>query len=301
VLIEVAILQVTGDDTMDVGLEMLQEDRKGDGAIVSGGIGQGLSTQGDPNASGFPEAHTLTKFTGGAFRYLKPDDISVLVKAVASKATVNILSQPILLVNDNEDADFTTKVSEPTVALSQGTATTTTAFAGFADATTRLRISPQISPGGYINLKITQDFEEFTGNATTSGVPPPKVSNSVTTVVTVPDNYTAILGGFVRDSVKDTLTGIPFVMDIPILGRLASFQSKSVTKSRLYLFVRPRILSTGSFNDLRQASREKKGDANRFIKGSDIEEEVKRALSPGSGKAVKEALLPFEETGVPED
>ena len=132
-------------------------------------------------------------------------------------------------------------------------------------------------------------------------MPPPKVSNSVTTVVTVPDNYTAILGGFVRDSVKDTLTGIPFVMDIPILGRLASFQSKSVTKSRLYLFVRPRILSTGSFNDLRQASREKKGDANRFIKGSDIEEEVKRALSPGSGKPVKEALLPFEETGVPED
>jgi type II secretion system protein D len=299
VLIEVAIIQVTGDDSLDTGIEALFSPKSGNGAQVNGGTGFGQGTQTDSGSVGFPTAQTLAGFTGGAFRYLKSDDISVLLKAIATKSNVNILSQPLLLVNDNEDATFVTKVSEPTTAVSQGTATTTTSFAGFADATTSLKIVPQISPGGYLNLKITQSFEEFTGNSSATGVPPPKVSNNVTTIITVPDRYTAIMGGFTRDSVADTRTGIPFLMDFPLIGGLLGSKSVKVTKSRLYLFVRPRILSVDGFSDLKGVSAEKVRDVRTFTQGSRIEGAVKDAFGASGGPSIKEAPLPFGETEGP--
>jgi general secretion pathway protein D len=294
VLIEVAIIQVTGNDSLDTGIEALFNQKRQNGTQVNGGTGFGQGTQADPGSVGFPTTQTVAGFTGGAFRYLKPDDISVLIKALATTSNVNILSQPLLLVNDGEDATFVTKVSEPTTATSQGTATTTTSFAGFADATTSLKIVPQISPGGYLNLKITQSFEEFTGTGS-NGVPPPKVSNNVTTIITVPDRYTAIMGGFTRDSVTDTRSGIPFLMDFPLIGPLMGSKSVQVSKSRLYLFVRPRILSVDGFADLKNASTEKVRDVRTFTQGSKIEGAVKDAFGPTGEPKVKEMPLPFGE------
>jgi general secretion pathway protein D len=295
VLIEVAIIQVTGDDSLDFGLEGLSEDVKSGGGLA-GGTGYGLGTQTDTNATGFPDRQTVPNFQGGALRYMNRD-ISILLKALATKSSVNILSQPLLLVNDNEDADFTTKVSEPTVAVSQGTVGNVTSFAGFAEAVTALRITPQISPEGYLNLKITQSFEEFTGSSAASGVPPPKVSNNVTTIITVPDRHTAILGGFTRDATQDSRTGIPVLMDIPLVGALMSRTTTKVTKSRLYLFVRPRILTTEGFADLRRTSGEKVSDLRSFTRGSKIEGAIDDAFGPREGPRVKEAPLPFGREG----
>ncbi len=290
VLIEVAILQVTGDDSLETGVEVLFQDTRGNGAKVAGGLGSGTATQTDPGGTGFPTTHTLSSFQGGAFRYVKPDDISALIKLVSTKAGVNILSQPLLLVNDNEPATFSTKVSEPTIAVSQGTVGNVTSFAGFAEAVTELSITPTLSPDGYLNLRITQSFEEFTGEASAAGVPPTKVSNNVQTLITVPDRHTAILGGFTRDSMTDTRTGIPVLMDIPLIGWLAGSTSTRRTKSRLYLFVRPRILSAEGFDDLKSVSREKAGGANQLIRDPSLRLDVDsgRPKDP----SVREAPLP---------
>jgi general secretion pathway protein D len=294
VLIEVAILQVTSDDSLDVGVEVLFRNNKNAAPTVQGGTGFGLSNQADPGGTGFPTQQNLTSFTGGALRYIKPNEISALIHMISAQSRVNVLSQPLLLVNDNEDANFTTKVSQPTLVTSQGTTTTQTSFAGFADATTSLTITPQISPDGYINLKIAQTFEEFSGTSSTVGVPPPKVSNNVTTMITVPDRHTAILGGFTRDSLTDTRTGIPILMDFPVLGPLVSQTSKDLSKSRLYLFVRPLILSAESFEDLKKASMEKVRNAQPLVEDAQMRSEVKRALTP-KDLGIREAPLPFEE------
>jgi type II secretory pathway component GspD/PulD (secretin) len=292
VLIEVAILQVTGDDSLDTGLEVLFKNDK-NGTSVQGGTGFGQGTQTDPGGSGFPTQQNVTDFTGGALRFLRPDSISVLVKLVSSQSHVNILSQPLLLVNDNEDANFTTKVSEPTTVTSQGTSTTQTSFAGFADATTSLTITPQISPDGYINLKITQSFEEFSGSGA-NGVPPPKVSNNVQTMITVPDRFTAILGGFTRDAATDTKTGVPILMDIPVVQWFTSSRSVKLTKSRLYLFVRPRVLSSDGFEDLKSVSLEKARSAQPLLHDPRMRNEVRDALKSKDG-GLREAPLPIEE------
>jgi len=286
VLIEVAILQVTGDDSLESGVDILFKNGNG---TIGGGVGSGQA-----GGSTFPTPPDLPNFSGGALRYLKTDEISALIKLVSTQSEVNILSQPLLLVNDNEDANFTTKVSEPTTVTSQGTSTTQTSFAGFADATTSLTITPQVSPDGYINLKIAQSFEEFSGQGSGNGVPPPKVSNNVMTMITVPDRHTAILGGFTRDSATDTRTGVPILMDIPLIGWLAGSRTVRMTKSRLYLFVRPRVLSIDGFEDLRAVSLEKARSAQPLITDPRMRTEVRGALIP-KDNGVREAPLPFEE------
>jgi general secretion pathway protein D len=284
VLMEVAIVQVTGDDSLETGIEALYQNDAG----WNVGTGFGLGTMADPGGVGFPTQQNLDTFTGTAARYLKQGDLSVLLRLVASKSNVNIASQPLLLVNDNEEANFTTKVSQPTIATSQGTTSNITSFAGFAEATTTLKIRPTISPDGYLNLKITQEVEEFTGSSATAGIPPPKTSNQVNTMITVPDRQTIVMGGFIRDTSTQTRQGIPLLMDIPVVKYAVSHETTSTTKQRLYLFVRPRILTMDGFADLKSASRDRLEDIKNRTAGSPIEPEIKEALLPIGESPAKE-------------
>ncbi len=287
VLIEVAIVQVTGDDSIDLGLEGLSiNNANRNSKQLDFGTGFGIGQQSDTGRGvggsllgrGFPTETALGGVTGAAFRFVNEDRLQVVLSALATKANVSIVSQPLLLVNDNEAASFTTKVSEPTVTTSQGTATTNTSFSGFADATTSLKITPHISPEGYLNLEITQTFEEFTGASAGGGIPPPKVSNNADTKVTIPDRQTIVIGGFTRDSAQDGRSGVPGLMKVPGLGKLFSRETKRKTTSRLYLFVRPKILATENFTDLQHESARKKEDVERQSKKSKIKEEIRERL-----------------------
>lgn len=278
VLIEVAIVQVNGDDSLDFGVEGLGlNEVNGDRKKLDFGSGFGLSSQADPTKRGFPTEATLSALSGGAFRFVKDDKLQVVLTAIAAKSNVSVVSQPQLLVNDNEEASFTTKVSEPTTTTSQGTATTNTSFSGFADATTSLKITPHISPDRYLNLEIVQTFEEFTGTGG-NGIPPPKVSNNATTKISIPDRQTIVIGGFTRDSSTATRSGIPGLMEIPGLGKAFSHEIKKKTASRLYLFVRPKILSAPDFTDLKAASEVKKDDVENLSKKSKIKNEINEGI-----------------------
>ena len=299
VLIEVAIVQVTGQDTMDLGTEFLSLNDLSAHRKVDGGTGFGLGTQSDATANGtttgtgtgsttgtgvtvplrgFPTQSVIGSVAGSAFRFVNGDKFQVILNALSTKSNVSIVSQPLLLVNDNEEASFTTKVSQPTVTTSQGTATTNTSFSGFADATTSLKITPHISADGYMNLEIVQTVEEFTGPPAGAGIPPPKVSNNATTKVCIPDRQTIVVGGFTRDESDNSKSGIPGLMNMPGLGHLFSKTSKQKVVSRLYLFVRPKILTNVSFSDLEAESEMKKDEVDKLSKDTKIKKEINERL-----------------------
>lgn len=279
VLIEVAIVQVTGDDSLDLGVEGLGLNDISAKKFFDYGTGFGIGTQSDTQSRGFPTQTVLSAVSGGAFRYVNSDNLQVVLSALAAKSNVAIVSQPQLLVNDNEEASFTTKVSEPTVTTSQNAGPTTlTGFSGFADATTSLQITPHISPDNYLNLEIVQTFEEFTGASGGNGIPPPKVSNNATTKVSIPDRQTIVIGGFTRDSSTNTRSGVPGLMQIPGIGKMFSKESKRKTTSRLYLFVRPKILSAPDFADLKKEAEQKKNDVEDLSNKSRIKQEIKEGI-----------------------
>lgn len=282
VLIEVAIVQVTGDDSIDLGIEGLTTgNARNNKDQIDGGTGFGIGKQTDERTRGFPTQTALSALTGGAFRYVQSDTLQVVLTALAGKSNVAIVSQPQLLVNDNEQGSFTTKVSQPTTVVQRSDSATNTnlqSFGGFADATTSLEITPRISPDNYLNLEIVQTFEEFTGTSSASGIPPPKVSNNATTKVTIPNRQTIVIGGFTRDSSEMTRTGVPGLMNIPGLGKVFSRETKRKSLSRLYLFVRPIILNAPDFGDLRDASENKKNDVEHRARNTRIKGEVKEGI-----------------------
>jgi type II secretory pathway component GspD/PulD (secretin) len=127
-----------------------------------------------------------------------------------------------------------------------------------------LQLTPHISEGDYIRLEIMLQADTWLGASATSGVPPPKATNYVDTMITVPNGRTVIIGGLTSDSLTTTQTGIPILMEIPIIGQLFRHEVTVKKRSKLYLFVRPIILADEEFADLNKISDEKYEEAMRL-------------------------------------
>ncbi|MFH1023596.1 MAG: type II secretion system protein GspG [Planctomycetota bacterium] len=106
----------------------------------------------------------------------------------------------------------------------------------------------------YLRLEVKQTVEQFTGSTTDSNSPPPKTSRVATTVVTLPNASTLVIGGLTRTVQRNTLTGIPVLSKIPLLGYLFRSTSKEKQKSHLYIFITPLIFNADDFSDLASVS-----------------------------------------------
>jgi type II secretory pathway component GspD/PulD (secretin) len=105
-------------------------------------------------------------------------------------------------------------------------------------------------------LEIDQYIEAFVGTSPSLGVPTPKSSRTLKTVVTVPNGRIIILGGLCSRREVETVEKIPLLGDIPILGFFFQSRTRIVSKTNLYIFIQPRILSHAQFDDLEEVSKE---------------------------------------------
>ena len=275
VMFEVAIIDVSADTELDLGVEWTAVDTPTDSTRGHGFSNYGIGER-QGGTTGFPSTTKVPTGTAGTFAGVTRGtygNIPLLLRVLSTNNKVNIRSTPILLVNDNEQASFSSLISEPTTSVSQGTATTHISFSGFVDAGTVLQLTPHISEGDYIRLEIMLQADTWLGASTTSGIPPPKSTNYLDTMVTVPNNRTVIIGGLTSEMMTRTRRGIPILMDIPLLGALFRHEVLEKKRSKLYLFVRPIILDDEKFEDLSQISEAKKKEAEEAgLPGSSEEE-----------------------------
>jgi general secretion pathway protein D len=165
------------------------------------------------------------------------------------------MSRPRLLANANQEATFQSVNQEPFVTVSAITTTTsTTAFGGFEQAGTELTITPTILEGDFVYLDVRLVVSNFTGTAPAAQVPPPRDENKVETSVTVPDRSTIVIGGIIRTEERETVSKVPILGDIPLLGLLFRSTSSDTEDSVLYAFIRPQIFRAPDFSDVREAS-----------------------------------------------
>ena len=112
-------------------------------------------------------------------------------------------------------------------------------------------MKPQISEGGYLRLKYEAELSSFTG-AVTQGLPPPSQNNNVKAdAVTVPSDFTIVVGGLTYDSTTKNYDRIPGIGDIPIIGRLFGDTKDNKRKTTLYIFMTPRIMRDPNFMDMK--------------------------------------------------
>ena len=167
-----------------------------------------------------------------------------------------VTSMPRVLVNDNEPGIITNERQEPT------TKTTTAGvsgipiqdFGGYVNAGTTLSITPHISETNYLQLEIVLDVDSFEGKgvelAQGGQLPPSKSVNHVETKVTVPDGKYIVLGGLTTQTESMTVSKVPLLGDVPLLGALFRSSSRSEVEAVLYVFVKANIVRSEDFSDL---------------------------------------------------
>ncbi len=280
VLIEAVLVEITADGTTALGVELagidLRDPTTSDGNYQRpfGLTSFGLSTLVDDDGDGLPDSRQPIPgagLTGGIFDG-REFALPLLLQAIATRNDSNVLQMPSILTNDNSEAKLSAERAEPTTTFSTSTAgTDTSGFGGFETAGIDLTISPSISEENYLLLDINLNIENFVGSSPDPSTPPPKVIREIQTKVTVPDNFTVVIGGVITDSLRTQESKIPLLGDLPLLGFLFRSKQDTIQKTNLYFFVTPHILYAEGFEDLehftnikKKAAKEEGGQIDRI-------------------------------------
>ncbi len=204
---------------------------------------------------------------------IRSKDVPFIINTISRDNNARVVASPQLLVDDNQEAEVSSLDQQPTLTTSIGSngGNDTQSFGGFEPAGPKLRVIPQISDGGSVKLEYEIELSAFSGESSIPGVPPPKREDRVRAdSVTVPSDTTIVVGGLVFESKTETRTGIPLLMDIPLVGFLFADTRQNSRKTLLYVFMTPRIMRDTSFNDLRLLSK-------NALAESDLEAEIPAA------------------------
>ena len=274
VLIEAALVELTTGDLDRFGIELGLLDLKDNGDFTRpfGFSHFGQSGFEDTDDDGLPDTrlpdfdNPLQGLTGGI---ISGGDFAMpmLINALSTDDSANILSLPSVLVNNNETAVVKTEEERPTTTNSQNSTGNTAGNGPPRNAGITLEISPTISPNNYLRLNISLEVSRFVGafdsNSPTGGGI--VLRRSIKTQVTMPSNATMVLGGVIEDSESYNDGGVPFLKDIPILGFFFRKSESQSNKTNLYFFVTPSILEEDDFQDLYRLSLQKKLEAQDYI------------------------------------
>lgn len=271
VFIEAAIVEITAAEGFDIGAEITTIDNPASSARGFAGTLMGISQLVDTDKDGFPDAKIPigpsvanapagAGFTAGIVKG-SAGKIPFLLSALRRKAKVKVLSIPQVTTNDNEEAKINVSEQMPTTTTSiVGGTQTVTSFQNFQEAGTTLTIKPKIGEGDFLKLTIEQKIERFTGAPIASGVPPPKSTREIKTVVTVKDGNTVVLGGLVVDTEDKTNLQVPIIEKIPLIGNLFKRRQESLLKTQLFIFITPHIISTQKFPEYLRLTKKKYDD-----------------------------------------
>lgn len=161
------------------------------------------------------------------------------LSAMEKTGNGEIVSQPKVVTSDKETAKILKGTQVPYQESSSSGATTVT----FKDAVLSLEVTPQITPDNRIimEVKVTKDEPDYL-NAVL-GQPPIK-KNEVNAKVLVNDGETIVIGGVFSNTQNKTVEKVPFLGDVPYLGRLFRRDVVTEAKSELLVFLTPRIMNT---------------------------------------------------------
>ena len=245
VLIEAQIVSVTVEDDFDFSTDIQFSD--GEFAFLStfGVTSLADNLEATNTISGNPSGLTSAVFNS--------DFIPIAINALETIGDAKLISNPRVLVNDNEEASVQSEREEPFSSTTQGTATTVTSQGGTATAGTVLDVTPQISAGGYLVLEYSIELSAFEGQAQ-GGLQPPRQTENYDSIVTIPSDTTIIVGGFVSSRDTESVSQIPFIGDIPLIGDFFKSTSTQKEKRMIFVFITPKILDDPNFRDLRLAT-----------------------------------------------
>ncbi|HEX2190789.1 MAG TPA: hypothetical protein VHG51_17910, partial [Longimicrobiaceae bacterium] len=253
VLIEVLIAEVGRSNSLDVGVRATARgESPADSAVLGEG---GLNLRGK-----------LTVGSAGdlALRVLGVGTIraDVVLNALATSADVSILSRPIVLAQNNQEARIMVGAQRPFVQISRALPTDGAVrdqVIQYRDVGTQLNITPTINPDGYVTLAVRQEVSAATSE-TQFGAPVIR-TREVETQLFVRDGHTAVIGGLV-DRQQDVVNeGIPLLRSIPLLGTLFRSTRRNTGVTELFILLTPHVIRNDA--EMERMSEELKASSPR--------------------------------------
>jgi pilus assembly protein CpaC len=179
--------------------------------------------------------------------FFRPDlNLGATIQALETKGILQILSEPNVLAENGKQASFLAGGEFPFPSVSgSGNGGVPTVSIQFREFGVRLNFTPTITPRGTIQLQVAPEVSalDFTNGLSVSGFNVPALTTrKLNTQVELNEGQSFAIGGLLDNRTTDTLEKIPFIGDIPVLGKF--FRSKSVTKqnTELLVIVTPEIV-----------------------------------------------------------
>ncbi|MDD5505632.1 MAG: secretin N-terminal domain-containing protein [Candidatus Omnitrophica bacterium] len=174
----------------------------------------------------------------------------VQVDFLKTQSDTKVLARPRIMTLNNETAEIKITTNEAVGSITdtqgQGTASTTTTSAERVETGVSLRVTPQInSDNGDITMFVYPKVKDATTSTFNTAYKDPE-ERSTKSIVRIKDGETVVIGGLIRHDRSATLTKLPILGDIPVVGLLFRHQNKDKDREReLLVFITPRIIKGG--------------------------------------------------------
>ncbi len=262
VLIEALIAEVSDETAREIGIQWQATDglsqegvvggtnfpTTGNGGIV-GAITNPLGALGSGLNLGYITGTTTITGTNGEESTVY--EVGALAKLLRGDSRSNILSEPSIVTLDNKEA--TIKVGQEVPFLT-GQYTNTGSSGGGANQPTNpfqtierkdvgltLKVTPHINEGDEVALDLNQVVSSLAPSV--DGASDLITNNrEISTSVLVKDGGMLVLGGLTTHEMTESISKVPALGDIPLLGNLFKYRKANMVKRNLMIFLRPRIL-----------------------------------------------------------
>lgn len=291
VLIESIILEVSLEKGEDFGVSMVQNPQNWGN----------WTTRGASLNKTEVSTNILNAIFQNGFSYLGQykDDFAVALTAVARDSGARVLARPRIQTTHAQPASFEIGDTVPYPRSSSpaygGVGGGFTPFTTYDEkrVTTKLDVTPFITPDGLVTLEVIQVIDQL-GPTTTIGQDeiPTIRTRSANAVLSVRDREPVILGGFITDRATDSTSGVPWLKDIPLIGWAFRSKSDFSQRSELIVLIRPTILTTpqeaSELAQLERSTLPNAAAAVREFQAKEAEMAERLGVLPGSTNALPE-------------
>ncbi|HIG49416.1 MAG TPA: type II secretion system protein GspD [Gammaproteobacteria bacterium] len=273
VLVEALIVEISDKLARDLGVQFLFLGDGESSPIATQRFGTpnpdlistiGAETSEDSTTSSTMQtraANSLLALDGlavGVARYkASGTSFATILNLIAQDADSNVLSTPSIMTMDNEEASIVVGQEIPITTGETLSGSNSNPFRSVTrqEIGVKLTVRPQINEGNAVKMYINQEVSSIFGPLGEMSTDLITNKRNIKTTVLVEDGETIVLGGLIDDDVQESVKKVPFLGDIPLLGRLFKTTSITRTKRNLMVFLRPTIVRNSE--DVRAISNRK--------------------------------------------
>jgi general secretion pathway protein D len=248
VLMDVMVAEVslTGSESFGVEYELFRKYNPsifGQSFDSQGAVRSGIFNQATrPATENSPFAQFLNGISGVAGR---GNTIRAFISALATDNRAKILSSPSVLATDNRPARIQVGREIP-VLSSQSQSTVGDSpivnSVQYRNTGVILTIIPQVNSQGLVNLQVKQEVSDVGAPSFGNTNSPSFTTRDAETTAVVQDGDTLAIGGIISDTTRRDRSGIPYLMDLPVLGRLFGTTNDTSDRTELVMLITPHVV-----------------------------------------------------------